>query len=165
MTTYTTIPDADIDQDSPVTQPLMTALRDNPIAIAEADSSVAAGLLPSVKLGTLTTTSGATHSLTSLDLSPYKFIMAVFNGVSSGVSFTNTINFQGVAVAQTTSSSDTRTGMVIVDVERGQGFYVISNGYQGIDTSITSATTTITVSITGTGAVFDAGTVEIYGVK
>lgn len=35
MTTYTTIPDADIDQDSPVTQPLMTALRDNPIAIAE----------------------------------------------------------------------------------------------------------------------------------
>lgn len=35
MTTYTTIPDTDIDQDSPVTQPLMTALRDNPIAIAE----------------------------------------------------------------------------------------------------------------------------------
>lgn len=35
MTTYTTIADADIDQDSPVTQPLMTALRDNPIAIGE----------------------------------------------------------------------------------------------------------------------------------
>lgn len=164
MTTYTTIADADIDQDSPVTQPLMTALRDNPIAIAEADSSVAASLLPSVKLGTLTTTSGTSHSLTGLDLSPYKFVMAVFNAVSSQVSFTNTINFQGVAVAQTTSSSDTRTGMVIVDVERGQGFYVIAAA-AGIDTSITSATTTITVSITGTGAAFDAGTVEIYGVK
>jgi hypothetical protein len=37
MTTYTTIPDTDIDQDSPVTQPLMTALRDNPIAIGEGD--------------------------------------------------------------------------------------------------------------------------------
>lgn len=35
MTTYTSIPNADIDQDSPVTQPLMTALRDNPIAITE----------------------------------------------------------------------------------------------------------------------------------
>ena len=35
MTTYTAIPNADIDQDSPVTQPLMTALRDNPIAITE----------------------------------------------------------------------------------------------------------------------------------
>lgn len=39
MTTYTTIPDGDIDQDSPVTQPLMTALRDNPIAIQEGDAT------------------------------------------------------------------------------------------------------------------------------
>ena len=49
MTTYTTIPDTDIDQDSPVTQPLMTALRDNPIAIAEGASDapvVAAGWHP-----------------------------------------------------------------------------------------------------------------------
>jgi len=38
MTTYTSIPNADIDQDSPVTQPLMTALRDNPIAITEGAS-------------------------------------------------------------------------------------------------------------------------------
>lgn len=165
MTTYTTIADADIDQDSPVTQPLMTALRDNPIAIAEADSSVAASLLPSVKLGTLTTTSGTSHSLTGLDLSPYKFVTAVFNAVSSQVSFTNTINFQGVGVAQTTSASDTRSGLVIVDVERGQGLAVVGPSAGGIDTSITSATTTITVSITGTNAAFDAGTVEIYGVK
>jgi len=39
MTTYTTIPDGDIDQDSPVTQPLMTALRDNVLAIQEGDAS------------------------------------------------------------------------------------------------------------------------------
>lgn len=32
MTTYTAIPGTDIDQDSPITQPLMTALRDNPLA-------------------------------------------------------------------------------------------------------------------------------------
>jgi len=38
MTTYTTIPNSDIDQDSPVTQPLMTSLRDNPIAITEGAS-------------------------------------------------------------------------------------------------------------------------------
>lgn len=37
MTSYTAIPNGDIDQDSPVTQPLMTALRDNPIAMAEGD--------------------------------------------------------------------------------------------------------------------------------
>jgi hypothetical protein len=35
---WTTIPNADIDQDSPITQTLMTALRDNPIAIANGDA-------------------------------------------------------------------------------------------------------------------------------
>ena len=38
MTTYTAIANGEIDQDSPVTQPLMTALRDNPLAIAEGTS-------------------------------------------------------------------------------------------------------------------------------
>jgi len=35
MTTYTAIPNSDVDQDSPVTQTLVTLLRDNPIAISE----------------------------------------------------------------------------------------------------------------------------------
>lgn len=38
MTTYTAIANTDIDQDSPVTEPLMSALRDNPIAMAEGAS-------------------------------------------------------------------------------------------------------------------------------
>lgn len=39
MTGFTTIPDADIDADSPITTALMTALRDNPKAIQEGDPS------------------------------------------------------------------------------------------------------------------------------
>jgi hypothetical protein len=38
MTTYTAIPDADIDTDSPLTQSLMTLLRDNPLGIQEGAS-------------------------------------------------------------------------------------------------------------------------------
>lgn len=38
MTTYTAIPNGDVDQDSPVTQTLVTLLRDNPIAITEGAS-------------------------------------------------------------------------------------------------------------------------------
>lgn len=38
MTAYSTIANSQIDQDSPVTQTLMTALRDNPIAITEGAS-------------------------------------------------------------------------------------------------------------------------------
>lgn len=38
MTTYTVIPDSDIDPESPLTTGLMTLLRDNPIAISEGAS-------------------------------------------------------------------------------------------------------------------------------
>lgn len=38
MTAYVTIPNGDIDQDSPLTQPLMTAMRDNPLAMFEGAS-------------------------------------------------------------------------------------------------------------------------------
>ena len=56
MTTYTTIPNSDIDQDSPVTQPLMTALRDNPIAITEGSSG--APKIADAALGTTDTNTG-----------------------------------------------------------------------------------------------------------
>ena len=49
MTTYTAIPNADIDQDSPLTQTLLTLNRDNPIAMAEGSDNapvVAAGWHP-----------------------------------------------------------------------------------------------------------------------
>lgn len=39
MTTYTNIPDTDIDTESPLTVALMTALRNNPLAIQEGDPS------------------------------------------------------------------------------------------------------------------------------
>lgn len=39
MTTYTAITDAEIDQDSPITQTLMTKYRDNLIAVLEGDPS------------------------------------------------------------------------------------------------------------------------------
>jgi hypothetical protein len=39
MTTYTTIPDSDVDVDSPVTEELVTALRNNPLAIQEGDAT------------------------------------------------------------------------------------------------------------------------------
>lgn len=39
MTTYTAIPNGDVDVDSPITTSLMQALRDNPLAIQEGDAS------------------------------------------------------------------------------------------------------------------------------
>lgn len=62
MTTYTAIADADIDTDSPVTESLMTKLRDNPIAITEGASgapqivqaAIASGAIHTTQLDTST---------------------------------------------------------------------------------------------------------------
>lgn len=51
MTTYTAIADTEIDQDSPVTETLMTKLRNNPIAITEGASGA-----PRIVQGALDTT-------------------------------------------------------------------------------------------------------------
>lgn len=72
MTTYTAIPNSDIDRDSPITEPLMTLLRDNPIAISEGATGAPRILSPALDLTqtgivsatdngvTLTTATGAT---------------------------------------------------------------------------------------------------------
>lgn len=55
MTTYTTITNAEIDQDSPITQPLMTAMRDNPLAIAEGDTTAPGVMIEALKVSAGTT--------------------------------------------------------------------------------------------------------------
>jgi len=67
MATYTAITNGQIDQDSPITQPLMTALRDNPIAMAEGDSSAPKFATQAQVAGTFATTSGGTAVFTNLD--------------------------------------------------------------------------------------------------
>ncbi|MEO1108256.1 MAG: hypothetical protein AAFX90_10070 [Pseudomonadota bacterium] len=56
MTTYTAIPNDDVDQDSPVNQTLMTLLRDNPIAITE--GAAGAPRILDLALDTTVTTTG-----------------------------------------------------------------------------------------------------------
>jgi hypothetical protein len=173
MTSYTAIANGDIDQDSPVTQPLVTALRDNPIAIGEADSSVPAGLLPTVLLGTLTTTSGSTQTLSGLDLTPYKFVYAVFDGVSADITGGN-LTFAGLATAVSAVGSATIRGFFNIDLSDGTATWALVNigGSVGNTsaatfnvgtTSLTNASTSVSVS-TASGS-FDAGSIRIYGMK
>lgn len=82
MTDYTTIPDGDIDQDSPVTQPLLSALRDNPLAIAE--GATGAPRINPLSLGDLAagdTLSCGAQSVYSLDTA-FVFEFAAMQGGS-----------------------------------------------------------------------------------
>lgn len=163
------IPNTDIDQDSPITQPLMTALRDGPLAIAEADTSVPLDLLPSVKLGTITTTSGTAQSLTSLDLTPFRFLKLVWEAVSHSDAITSRhFTFMGQQATGDVTGGSFVVGITLVEVETGIGFSAVnqSGGATSAyihDTSITSATTTVTVGVSSQN--FDSGSIDVYGVK
>lgn len=120
-------------------------------------------------LGTLTTTSGSTQSLTSLTLTSYKRLYLVVSGVStsntSGNVQINSNNITGTLA----SAANTWSGWVDIDLTTGtmKGFIVQSTGADGstvaASSAITTASTTVTVTVsTGT---FDAGSIAVYGVK
>ncbi len=119
----------------------------------------------SVLLGTLTTTSGASQSLTSLTLTGYKFLRLVFNGVS-GTGAGNT-SFGTFQINASVSAGDAYIGIVDVDLGTGIGAANLAAtagastprvGSTGYSTATTSVALTIS---TGT---FDAGSVTVYGV-
>lgn len=71
MATYTAITDAEIDQDSPITQTLMTKYRDNLTAVYEGDDTAPRILSPALgltyKTGSATRTSNGTSTIVTLD--------------------------------------------------------------------------------------------------
>lgn len=171
MTTYTTISGALVAVGAKPFATTIQALRDNPIAIGEADASVPASLLPTVLLGTITTTSGTSQTLSSLVLTPYKYLRLIVKGVSSNTTAAN-LGVTGLTTAISSAlSSVSATWHGIIDVDLGGGVYSASiqmstdasvTGKAGAST-LTTATTSVTVSISA-GA-FDAGSVLVYGCK
>lgn len=167
MATYVTITDSQLDPDAPITSQLAYQWRDNPIAIAQADTTVALSLLPTVLLGTLTTTSGSTQTLSGLVLTPYRFLRFTVDGVS----FTTTsgLYIASVAVgrqigATLTTVTDSWSGSIILDLSNGIATSILASGapqYYAASSGYSAATT----SISFTGGTFDAGSIRVYGEK
>lgn len=124
-------------------------------------------------LGTLTTTSGAIQTLSSLVLTSYKQLEFEFNNVSHNSGTTQTLSI-GAGLALTgVTTSDSAWGSATVSLVSGVLSTILVRGNslpRNIDsntqlsqTGYSTATTSVSVSVSG-GA-FDAGTVTIYGVK
>ena len=179
MTSYVSIPNGDIDQDSPITQPLMTALRDNPIAIAEGDASVPESLRNTQLLGTLTTTSGTTQTLSGLNLTQFRSLFFSLNSVSATGFYTLQITSPSVAVAPLQSGGTSLWGYIQLDLNNGvflSNLVESPSAFSEVITSQSIATTfvgisgytTATTSIgfsTGGDQTFDSGSILVYGVK
>lgn len=144
MTAYTTITNAEVDQDSPVTQPLMTALRDNPLAIAEGASSaprILVGALERLNPGSsirsrydaIVTTTSATYVNTGVD---FAFIQAgtarfylehrtASGSVAADVQITRVRGTASVVVAAWSTTSTTYVARTIdLNVLPGDRFYI-----------------------------------------
>jgi len=129
-------------------------------------------------LGTLTTTSGTSQTLSGLTLTSYKQLLAVFKLVgsnatsgiilSSGIGLTITDNAGTSAGICGTMLYDLTNGILVTNASAGIGGTstnqaVIGSAYAAVtNSSITTASTSITFSSAGT---FNKGSILIYGVK
>lgn len=137
---------------------------------------------PSITLlGTLTTTSGSSQTLSGLDLTPYKQIQAVINNVGSTSTAGTFRMLNGATVGflrdVSATATDVMAGYVIVDLETG--IYTsattaaalsskgdIGGGILGSfagDIGFSTASTSIGFSLS-TGS-FDGGSILIYGIR
>lgn len=164
MTTYTNIPDSSIEPDDPITANLVAALRDDPIAMGEADPSVPLNLLPTVLLGTLNTTSGSSQTLSGLALTPYRLVQCLCRNLNF-----NTSSYLTFAGQQVSMSGVGVTGVIMLDLSTGYAFAQFAlisapaSELRTVTTGYSTATTSLVFALSS--ASFNSGTITIYGQK
>lgn len=120
-------------------------------------------------LGTLTTTSNTTHTLSGLNLAPYKELLVVFIGVSFTAG--SDVRINGVAATEGSgSNAGALSGHGTINLETG--VYIGSASVASTnslswrfiyDTGLRNNSTSFT--ITSSSNAFDAGTIRVYGVR
>ena len=124
-----------------------------------------------VHLGTIATTSGSSVTLSSLDLTGYKQLSIVCDGVSGSASSITNVLLNSTPIFRVTviDQSDTCFGGATIDLGTGvfwsAGIFTgATNGPAlGGQSGLTTASTSVTFTLS-TGN-FDAGSISIYGVK
>ena len=140
-------------------------------ALPAIDGSALTGIVTGgmTLLGTLTTTSGTSATLSGLTLTSYKLLYVAFNGPSTS-SFTNAALFLSgtFQICPVNSAlSDGIYGYAIFDLITGKYTSTTAASSAGAGTttsywgngSITTASTSISFSFTGSGT-FDAGSID-----
>jgi hypothetical protein len=143
---------------------------DDTVAMTPLKVSQAIAALNTVLLGTLTTTSGSTQTLSGLVLTDYKFIFMTFNAVSmTAATYFRVGGASGPFSFSITVSSATINGHCNIDLQSGIGSLSTDDNAGSIGqftaglTGITNASTSVSV-IANTGT-FDAGSIRVYGVR
>jgi hypothetical protein len=143
-----------------------------PQRVSQAIAVLSPTYIDTVLLGTLTTTSGSTQTLSGLVLTDYKFIFMTFNAVSmSAATYFRVGGGSGPRSYATSGSGDSLNGHCNIDLQNGIGSLSTSETGTTVAAGLFSANLTgftnasTSVSITTNTGTFDAGSVRIYGVK
>ena len=123
--------------------------------------------LNTVLLGTLVTTSGASQTLSGLNLTSYKFLKLFVNAVSATAAFNLTLD--GIIAGQSSgAAANVVDGVIDIDLATG-----VFNGSVGVMAnnafiyagrcSYRTSSTSITLG-TNSGT-FDAGSIAVYGIR
>lgn len=146
-----------------------------PLRVAQAiDAQVPAPPDSMTLLGTLTTTSGSTQTLSGLDLTTYKDVLFYVRGVSCSAARALRIDSRVITNVLDNDGEFFR-GFARFSLEDGTGFAAIASVNTsgntsdpsipyGFKISYTNASTSIVFSWDSTGN-FDAGSIIVYGVK
>ena len=135
-------------------------------AFAEAAAAASAG---EVLLGTLTTTSGTTQTLSGLVLTDYSTLRIVAFAVSFTATAQLTLGGSTSYLAASVASSANLYGQAVLDLSTGIASSAIAviTAFAGVVTAYSTATgySHASTSISFGGGTFDAGTIYVYGVK
>lgn len=162
MATYTAITDAEIDQDSPITQTLMTKYRDNLTASIEGDDTAPRILSPALgltyKAGTASRSSSGSSTIVSLTTADLSNLADMTLALITG-----TILVQPSSGQTISGSISVTVGGTIVDLERSDSNdEEQSFAYLAVLSSNTSVTASLTQSGSG-GNVSAAAQILILG--
>lgn len=123
-------------------------------------------------LGTLTTTSGSSQTLSGLTLTSYKYLRFEFNSVSHSFGPGAFLSINTAKITNSLAASDTVYGNVVITLLNGLASACLSTSALGTNSAPTllhegsgysSATTSVSVSVSAGN--FDAGSVLVYGVR
>lgn len=145
----------------------------SPLRVAQAIAALSTAGSQTL-LGTTNTPSGSSATLSGLTLTGYKGLLFIYNGVNMQGSGTLTLNIASADVG-TTAVSAVMEGTGYVDLATGIGSSFLGNAAGTPDgatatsyimrTGLSTASTSITFSITGSVASFGGGSILTYGVK
>lgn len=168
MTTYRAIAATEDQVEAFVTAELAQAWTDNVLAIAEADATAPAALLPTVLLGTGTPSGVSSSTLSSLVLTPFKLLLVSYSFTTNLASGTGVLALGGGNLATSIPSiASTAAGIAIIDLASGRTGNMYGGGGAAVGSSASgysTATTSVAFTYSGAGPSI-TGTWRLYGLK